>query len=65
MRWLARRLKESGIKMPPLGAEDQGSGQGRELIERVLPHHFDARTMFALEAMASIARFRFPALNAR
>jgi two-component system, chemotaxis family, CheB/CheR fusion protein len=36
--------------MPPLEATPQGSGQGRELIERVLPYQFDAQTMFAIEA---------------
>jgi two-component system, chemotaxis family, CheB/CheR fusion protein len=36
--------------MPPLGADPQGTGQGRELIERVLPYQFDAQTMFAMEA---------------
>jgi two-component system, chemotaxis family, CheB/CheR fusion protein len=36
--------------MPPLEATPQGSGQGRELIERVLPYQFDAQTMFAMEA---------------
>jgi two-component sensor histidine kinase len=42
--------KESGVEMPPLGANPQGTGQGRELIERVLPYQFDAQTMFAMEA---------------
>jgi two-component sensor histidine kinase len=41
--------KESGVEMPPLGANPQGTGQGRELIERVLPYQFDAQTMFAME----------------
>jgi hypothetical protein len=36
--------------MPPLGAKPHGSGQGRELIERVLPYQFDAQTTFAMEA---------------
>jgi two-component system, chemotaxis family, CheB/CheR fusion protein len=31
--------KESGVEMPPLGANPQGTGQGRELIERVLPYN--------------------------
>ena len=47
--WLHLDWKESGVEMPPLGAEPQGSGQGRELIERVLPYQFDARTTFAME----------------
>jgi two-component sensor histidine kinase len=48
--WLHLDWKESGVEMPPLGAEPQGSGQGRELIERVLPYQFDAETTFAMEA---------------
>jgi two-component sensor histidine kinase len=40
--WLHIDWKESGVEMPPLGAKPQGSGQGRELIERVLPYQFDA-----------------------
>jgi two-component sensor histidine kinase len=45
--WLHLDWKESGVKMPPLGA---GIGQGRELIERALPYQFGAQTTFALEA---------------
>jgi two-component system, chemotaxis family, CheB/CheR fusion protein len=48
--WLHLDWKENGVEMPPLGAKPQGSGQGRELIERVLPYQFDAKTTFALEA---------------
>jgi two-component sensor histidine kinase len=48
--WLHLDWKESGVEMPHLGAKPQGSGQGRELIERVLPYQFDARTTFAMEA---------------
>jgi two-component sensor histidine kinase len=48
--WLHLDWKERGVEMPPLGAKPQGSGQGRELIERVLPYQFDARTTFAMEA---------------
>jgi two-component sensor histidine kinase len=48
--WLHLDWKESGVEMPPLGATPQGSGQGRELIERVLPYQFDAQTTFAMEA---------------
>jgi two-component sensor histidine kinase len=48
--WLHLDWKESGVEMPPLGAGPQGSGQGRELIERVLPYQFDAQTTFAMEA---------------
>ncbi len=48
--WLHLDWKESGVEIPPLGARPLGSGQGRELIERVLPYQFDARTTFAVEA---------------
>jgi two-component sensor histidine kinase len=48
--WLHLDWKESGVEMPPLGAKPHGSGQGRELIERVLPYQFDAQTTFAMEA---------------
>jgi two-component system CheB/CheR fusion protein len=48
--WLHIDWKESGVEMPSFGAKPQGSGQGRELIERVLPYQFDARTAFAMEA---------------
>jgi two-component sensor histidine kinase len=48
--WLHLDWKESGVEMPPLGAKPEGSGQGRELIERVLPYQFDAQTTFAMEA---------------
>jgi two-component system, chemotaxis family, CheB/CheR fusion protein len=47
--WLHLDWKESCVEMPPLGAKPQGSGQGRELIERVLPYQFDAQTTFAME----------------
>src|SRR5215468_10780652 len=49
-RWLHLDWKESGVEMPPLGANRQGAGQGRELIEQVLPYQFAARTTFAMEA---------------
>ena len=48
--WLHLDWKESGVEMPPEGASPQGSGQGRELIERVLPYQFDAQTTFTMEA---------------
>jgi two-component sensor histidine kinase len=47
--WLHLDWKESCVEMPPFGAKPQGSGQGRELIERVLPYQFDAQTTFAME----------------
>jgi PAS domain S-box-containing protein len=48
--WLQLDWKESGVEMPPVGANPKGTGQGRELIERALPYQFDARTTFAMEA---------------
>lgn len=48
--WLHLDWKESGVEMPALGAKPQGRGQGRELIERVLPYQFDAQTTFAMES---------------
>jgi two-component sensor histidine kinase len=44
--WLHLDWKESGVRMP----NETGAGNGRELIERVLPYQCDARTTFALEA---------------
>jgi two-component sensor histidine kinase len=48
--WLHLDWQESGVEMPPSDGEPQGTGQGRELIERVLPYQFDAQTTFAMEA---------------
>jgi two-component sensor histidine kinase len=48
--WLHLDWKESGVEMPPSGAHPHGTGQGRELIERVLPYQFDAQTTFVMEA---------------
>jgi two-component sensor histidine kinase len=61
--WLHLDWKESGVEMPPLGAKPQGSGQGRELIERVLPYQFDAQRPSPWKRMASIAPFCFPPLS--
>jgi two-component sensor histidine kinase len=47
--WLQLDWKESGVEMPPAGANPKGTGQGRELIERALPYQFDAQTTFAME----------------
>jgi two-component sensor histidine kinase len=49
--------KERGVKMPPVGAERRGSGQGRELIEQALRHQFGAQTTFAMEAWCAFYRF--------
>jgi two-component sensor histidine kinase len=42
--------KESGVEMPPLDANPQDTGQGSDLIERVLPYQFDAQTTSVMEA---------------
>lgn len=40
--------RESGVAdMPARGAQPQGGGYGRELIERALPYQLDARTHYA------------------
>ncbi|WP_205411636.1 CheR family methyltransferase [Sphingomonas carotinifaciens] len=39
--------QEHGVAMPPADAPPQGSGQGRELIERALPYQLDAETSYA------------------
>jgi two-component system CheB/CheR fusion protein len=46
--WLHLDWKESGVDMPLMCAKSQGRGQGRELIERVLPYQFDAQTTFVI-----------------
>jgi len=63
--WLHLDWKESGVEMPPLGAKPQGSGQGRELIERVLPYQFDAQTTFAMEADGVHCTISLPASEHR
>ena len=45
--WLHVDWKESGVEVP---TSVGGTGQGRALIERVLPDQFGARTTFALDA---------------
>ena len=40
--------QEHGVVMPLDGAGPQGSGQGRELIERALPYQLDAETSFVM-----------------
>ena len=42
--------RESGVAMPPAGARPGGSGQGRLLIERALPHQLGAKTTYVLGA---------------
>lgn len=40
--------RESGVVMPPDGATPSGTGQGRELIERALPHQLNAKLSYTL-----------------
>ncbi|WP_294394009.1 HWE histidine kinase domain-containing protein [uncultured Sphingomonas sp.] len=40
--------RESGVRMPAAALAPQGSGQGRELIERALPYQLGADTHFEL-----------------
>lgn len=49
-RWLHLDWKESGVALLPSGPNLKNTGQGRELIERLLPYQFDARTTYAVEA---------------
>ena len=46
--WLHIDWRESGVAMPPWGSEPEGTGQGRELIEKALPYQLSARTSYAL-----------------
>lgn len=48
--WLHIDWRESGVAMPKAGTTPQGSGQGRELIERALPYQLKAKTRFELLA---------------
>ena len=48
--WLHIDWRESGVPMPPAGAAPQGTGQGRELIERALPYQLSARTTYRMKA---------------
>lgn len=41
--------RERGVDMPVRDALPQGSGSGRESIERALPHRLGAKTTFVLE----------------
>ncbi|WP_315725581.1 MULTISPECIES: sensor histidine kinase [unclassified Bradyrhizobium] len=46
--WLHIDWRESGVDMPPPGAEPAGTGQGRELIEQALPYQLSAKTSYNL-----------------
>jgi len=47
VRWLNVDWRESGVAMPQ-SERPQGTGQGRELIERALPYQLKARTTYTL-----------------
>jgi PAS domain S-box-containing protein len=46
--WLFIDWQESGVRMPPVNSAPQGTGQGRELIEKALPYQLRAKTTFEL-----------------
>lgn len=46
--WLQIDWSETGVSMPPAGTAPQGTGQGRRLIEKVLPYQDSAETSYAL-----------------
>lgn len=48
--WLHIDWRESGVRMASKGAWPNGTGQGRELIERALPYQLGARTTYSLGA---------------
>jgi PAS domain S-box-containing protein len=47
--WLHIEWRETGLIMPPIDAAPQGTGQGRELIEKALPYQLGARTSYKFE----------------
>ncbi|MBW9114791.1 PAS domain S-box protein [Rhizobium cauense] len=48
--WLRVEWREVGVAMPPAGAAPQGSGQGRELIEKALPYQLKAKTSYIMSS---------------
>lgn len=46
--WLRIEWSETGVTMPTPGEAPQGSGYGRELIERALPYQLQAETTYEL-----------------
>lgn len=58
--WLHVDWRERGVVMPPSDAPAQGSGMGRELIERALPHQFGAKTTFVMEKDGVHCRIALP-----
>lgn len=46
--WLHIDWRESGVDMPLADASPQGTGQGRELIEKALPYQLGAETSYQL-----------------
>lgn len=47
--WLHVDWRETGVAMPTAGSSPQGTGQGRELIEKALPYQLAAKTTYVLE----------------
>ncbi|MEG3177704.1 PAS domain-containing protein [Sphingomonas sp. RB3P16] len=48
--WLHIDWRERGVEMPPVGSAPRGTGQGRELIEKALPHQLRAKTSYVFES---------------
>lgn len=44
--WLHIDWRETGVVMPDADSKPQGTGQGRELIERALPYQLGAKTTY-------------------
>ncbi|MGA1835176.1 PAS domain-containing protein [Rhizobium wenxiniae] len=44
--WLHINWLETGVMMPKQGSQPQGTGQGRELIEKALPYQLGATTSY-------------------
>lgn len=58
--WLHVDWQEKGVRMPALGSEPLGTGQGRALIEEALPYQFNARTRFELTPDGVRCSIEFP-----
>lgn len=52
--------RESGVRMPPPGSAPQGSGQGRELIEKALPYQLNAETRLQMTADGVLCTITVP-----
>ena len=58
--WLNIEWRESGVVMPPPGSAPNGTGQGRELIERALPYQLGARTTYKTGSDGVICTISIP-----